>query len=313
MYVGCQNGENLLSEVAWLCFGGRKLFFHGSPSTIILKHRLLWLCRIWEIAHFGNVRQYVNDDVTNLSGVSRNAFSYQNKSLCDENDDRPMAAKKTKTLCKLSNLRLQIITTLFYYVIFSKAFINSFVNSTTSSRSWMIRQKTNWEAQLFCAPPSRPSKIVQNKIPERLLFPWRIQLLVWISLSTFKNATALISHPYKYSGNKLLANYSVWLGHNKPLTFSAAILHKVFLVDVQMIPLKATPHAVWALSRVQSPRRWKMLGIVPHRSKKKSEKHSHHSCSWTKLLFYSVKLKSLTWSWKWCKISFNFQQISNDV
>lgn len=56
---------------------------------------------------------------------------------------------------------------------------------------------------------------------------------------------------------------------NKSLTFSAIVLHEIFLVDVQVIPLKATPHAAWALSWVQSPRRWEMLSIVPHRSKEK--------------------------------------------
>ena len=57
---------------------------------------------------------------------------------------------------------------------------------------------------------------------------------------------------------------------NKSLTFSAIFFHKVFLVDVQVIPLKATPYAAWALSWVQSPRRGEMLSIVPHRSKEKS-------------------------------------------
>ena len=37
---------------------------------------------------------------------------------------------------------------------------------------------------------------------------------------------------------------------NKSLTFSTILLHEIFLVDVQVITLKATPHAVWALGWV---------------------------------------------------------------
>ena len=57
---------------------------------------------------------------------------------------------------------------------------------------------------------------------------------------------------------------------NKSLTFSTILLHEIFLVDVQVVTLKATPHAVWALGWVQSPRGWEMLSIVPYRSTEES-------------------------------------------
>ena len=44
------------------------------------------------------------------------------------------------------------------------------------------------------------------------------------------------------------------LRDNFELTFLAVLLHDVFLIHVQMKPLKTTSNAVGALSRVQSPR-----------------------------------------------------------
>ena len=66
---------------------------------------------------------------------------------------------------------------------------------------------------------------------------------------------------------RVIQKVNVILKDNYEPTFLAVLLHDVFLINVQMKPLKTTSHAVGALSRVQSPRWWETLGIIPHRPK----------------------------------------------
>ena len=53
---------------------------------------------------------------------------------------------------------------------------------------------------------------------------------------------------------RVIQKVNVILKDNYELTFLAVLLHDVFLIHVQMKPLKTTSHPVGAFSRVQSPR-----------------------------------------------------------
>ena len=83
------------------------------------------------------------------------------------------------------------------------------------------------------------------KIPE-----WFIAKMVFFSFLMW-NGPSMCPHGITI---RVIQKVKVILKDNYELTFLAVLLHDVFLIQVQMKPLKTTSHAVGALSRVQSPR-----------------------------------------------------------